>query len=102
MSDKQEVCSFVIIVSHLFERPDHCEQLIDIIETVYRGACKGRGLVVSPKDYSCVVSLASFSLLFDARRTVHDIGIDRLDAPFVLYRYLLQCITMHAHKRVMT
>ena len=25
---------------------------IDIIETVYRGARKGRGLVVSPKDYS--------------------------------------------------
>jgi len=24
-------------------------QLIDIIETVYRGASKGRGLVVSPK-----------------------------------------------------
>lgn len=24
-------------------------QLIDIIETVYRGAAKGRGLVVSPK-----------------------------------------------------
>ncbi|CAM9297681.1 unnamed protein product [Heterosigma akashiwo] len=28
------------------------EELIDIIETVYRGATKGRGLVVSPKDYS--------------------------------------------------
>jgi len=27
-------------------------ELIDIIETVYRGAKKGRGLVVSPKDYS--------------------------------------------------
>ena len=26
-----------------------CVQLIDIIETVYRGASKGRGLVVSPK-----------------------------------------------------
>jgi DIM1 family U5 snRNP protein len=28
------------------------QDLIDIIETVYRGARKGRGLVVSPKDYS--------------------------------------------------
>ena len=27
-------------------------ELVDIIETVYRGAKKGRGLVVSPKDYS--------------------------------------------------
>lgn len=28
------------------------QELIDILETVYRGARKGRGLVVSPKDYS--------------------------------------------------
>lgn len=28
------------------------QELIDIIEIVYRGARKGRGLVVSPKDYS--------------------------------------------------
>lgn len=28
------------------------QEVIDIIETVYRGASKGRGLVVSPKDYS--------------------------------------------------
>lgn len=28
------------------------QELIDIIETVYRGASKGKGLVVSPKDYS--------------------------------------------------
>lgn len=28
------------------------QDMIDIIETVYRGASKGRGLVVSPKDYS--------------------------------------------------
>ena len=31
--------------------PDN-QEVIDIIETVYRGARKGRGLVVSPKDYS--------------------------------------------------
>jgi hypothetical protein len=28
------------------------QEFIDIIETIYRGARKGRGLVVSPKDYS--------------------------------------------------
>ena len=28
------------------------QEIIDIIETVYRGATKGKGLVVSPKDYS--------------------------------------------------
>lgn len=28
------------------------EEFIDIVETVYRGASKGRGLVVAPKDYS--------------------------------------------------
>ena len=28
------------------------QELLDIVETVYRGAKKGRGLVVSPKDYS--------------------------------------------------
>eukprot|EP00918_Siedleckia_nematoides_P080249 GHVU01175914.1.p3 GENE.GHVU01175914.1~~GHVU01175914.1.p3 ORF type:complete len:143 (-),score=28.68 GHVU01175914.1:1220-1648(-) len=28
------------------------QELIDIIETIFRGARKGRGLVISPKDYS--------------------------------------------------
>ena len=28
------------------------QEFIDIVETVYRGARKGRGLVQSPKDYS--------------------------------------------------
>ncbi len=28
------------------------QDLVDLIETVYRGASKGRGLVVSPKNYS--------------------------------------------------
>ena len=26
--------------------------MIDVVETVYRGARKGRGLVIAPKDYS--------------------------------------------------
>ncbi|KAK0520129.1 U4/U6-U5 snRNP complex subunit dib1 [Tilletia horrida] len=28
------------------------QEFIDIVETVYRGASRGRGLVVSPRDYS--------------------------------------------------
>ncbi|KAH6862214.1 hypothetical protein AA0118_g6935 [Alternaria tenuissima] len=28
------------------------QELIDILEAVYRGASKGKGLVVSPRDYS--------------------------------------------------
>jgi DIM1 family U5 snRNP protein len=31
------------------------QEMIDIIETVYTGARKGRGLVISPKDYSTKV-----------------------------------------------
>ena len=28
------------------------QEMIDIIETVFRGASKGKGLVISPRDYS--------------------------------------------------
>lgn len=28
------------------------QEFIDIVTTVFRGARKGRGLVISPKDYS--------------------------------------------------
>jgi DIM1 family U5 snRNP protein len=28
------------------------QEVIDIIEVVFRGARKGKGLVISPKDYS--------------------------------------------------
>jgi len=28
------------------------QEMIDIVETIYRGARKGRGLVIAPKDYS--------------------------------------------------
>ncbi len=28
------------------------QEMIDILEAVYRGARKGKGLVISPKDYS--------------------------------------------------
>jgi len=45
MDDKQEVAPSHISLARLTSNL----QLIDIIETVYRGASKGRGLVVSPK-----------------------------------------------------
>ena len=38
------------------------QELIDIIETIYRGAKKGRGLVVSPKGMSTIP--VSLNLLF--------------------------------------
>jgi hypothetical protein len=45
------------------------QKLIDIIETVYRGASKGRGLVVSPKgEYPlsgplfCTVAASAYSI----------------------------------------
>lgn len=31
---------------------DNKQEMIDIVETIYRGAIKGKGLVVSPRDYS--------------------------------------------------
>lgn len=39
------------------------QEMIDIVETVYRGARKGRGLVVSPKDYSTKYRYWVFYLL---------------------------------------
>jgi hypothetical protein len=47
MDNKQEVR---LLCVSLYQGPNSLYyQLIDIIETVYRGASKGRGLVVSPK-----------------------------------------------------
>lgn len=31
---------------------DDKQELVDIIETIYRGAIKGKGLVIAPRDYS--------------------------------------------------
>ena len=59
------------------------QELIDIIETIYRGAKKGRGLVVSPKGITLLVS--------DGRKCVDKSqitrrGIDiRRDLSFKLY-----------------
>lgn len=38
--------------SFIFHNREDKQELINIIETIYRGAKKGRGLVISPKDYS--------------------------------------------------
>lgn len=44
---------FLFFPKFLVNWPFHDKQeMIDIIETVFRGARKGRGLVISPKDYS--------------------------------------------------
>jgi hypothetical protein len=53
MEDKQEVRHLLMVppLSRLSTFPFR-SQMIDIIETVYRGASKGRGLVVSPKGMS--------------------------------------------------
>lgn len=55
MDNKQEVrISRFLRASCIYPR---LYQLIDIIETVYRGASKGRGLVVSPKGSSALSAL---------------------------------------------
>lgn len=38
---------------------DNKQEMIDIIETVYRGASKGRGLVVSPKGASLLTDYST-------------------------------------------
>ncbi len=41
------------------------QELIDIIETIYRGAKKGRGLVVSPKGTSTLTCCFWGALFFE-------------------------------------
>ena len=48
------------------------QELIDIIETIYRGAKKGRGLVVSPKG---MLSRSSTLDCADVRRLLDQISI---------------------------
>lgn len=54
------------------------QELIDIIETIYRGAKKGRGLVVSPKGELCRVfgTTSSLALLTYSRGQIIRQGID--------------------------
>ena len=53
-------------------------ELIDIIEIVYRGARKGRGLVVSPKDYSTKYKLSLFRVLFHCHLNAAFIRLTRV------------------------
>lgn len=41
------------------------QELIDIVETIYRGAKKGRGLVVSPKGQCSVAMSRQIHVLTD-------------------------------------
>lgn len=52
------------------------QEMIDIVETVYRGARKGRGLVVSPKDYSTKYRYwnISFPLMTAAQSSVFNLS----------------------------
>ena len=45
------------------------QELIDIIETIYRGAKKGRGLVVSPKGTFAILNLRDLFSLQDSELT---------------------------------
>ena len=88
MDSKQEVS----------ERPyDQCAygdarlgQLIDIIETVYRGASKGRGLVVSPKGASMLVRLL-FTLPSNGQALMDHVYFRLLDSVPIL-ESTLSCV----------
>lgn len=60
------------------------QEMVDIVETVYRGARKGRGLVISPKDYSTkyrywVWTIVSGALLSDEdNRACHQRDLQRV------------------------
>ena len=62
-------------------------QLIDIIETVYRGASKGRGLVVSPKGVSM-----TFISAFHVRRRSWAMCIFRLFDSVPILESTLSCV----------
>ena len=78
MDNKQEVSFYSLLDLYgvIADANSRWIQLIDIIETVYRGAAKGRGLVVSPKgmlhfvpDVWDVVLTVFLSFLFLAQIT---------------------------------
>ena len=53
------------------------QELVDILETIYRGAKKGRGLVVSPKGkfYSLIGIKICIQMLTVSCRLLHQIPI---------------------------
>jgi Mitosis protein DIM1 len=76
MDNKQEVR---LLCVSLNQGPNslYC-QLIDIIETVYRGASKGRGLVVSPKGTVLLVCPAPFVKLIGFKRLLDTVQVLRM------------------------
>ena len=89
MDNKQEVR--LLCVSHSQDPNSlHC-QLIDIIETVYRGASKGRGLVVSPKGTILQVCMAPFVKLIDFKRLLDTLQVLRM--PIAIPSFLLLLVT---------
>lgn len=51
--NKHMMCDFGTGNNNKLNFPiENKQEMIDIIETIYRGATKGKGLVASPKDYS--------------------------------------------------
>ena len=61
------------------------QELIDIIETIYRGAKKGRGLVVSPKGTHGFWASSVWILTDDTIQTIpHAIGTRRVTASTLL------------------
>ncbi|KAF8497788.1 mitosis protein DIM1-domain-containing protein [Russula emetica] len=68
---------------------DNKQELIDIIETVYRGASKGRGLVVSPKGTILLVCPAHFVKLIDIKRLLDTLQVLRM--PIAIPSSFLLC-----------
>jgi hypothetical protein len=73
MDNKQEVSFLFSSSSNMEDTDTPWLQLIDIIETVYRGASKGRGLVVSPKGQKKSYTDHLNHTNFTQQTTPHDI-----------------------------
>jgi mitosis protein DIM1 len=84
MDNKQEVC--LLCVSLFQGLNTFCCKLIDIIETVYRGASKGRGLVVSPKGALLLVCPVRFVKLTGFKRLLDTLQVLTMcQSPYPLF-----------------
>ena len=87
MDNKQEVRRYSTSQRTSYSRH---RKLIDIIETVYRGASKGRGLVVSPKGMSSLgVCPTCCTLMSIKKTTLHATGINDTPVFMLLSSVLL-------------
>ncbi|GMM31254.1 U4/U6-U5 snRNP complex subunit [Martiniozyma asiatica (nom. inval.)] len=51
--NKHMMCDFGTGQNNKLDFPiESVQELVDIVETIYRGASKGKGLVTSPRDYA--------------------------------------------------